>query len=582
MSKVMGELTVEGMELSHDEDENDISTARDQELEESPDTSPSDGFTAIMNEHPTSINTINNESLGNGGVAGGVKNDGMKKTLVSRGRKGAKRTSTKKKMYIEKIDSPTLINLHEMSSYGASHSFYTTPDSSARKEDHRNLSFSTKHRWTVGAKTTTCRALEFGGRVPDHWEELSKRSVPSDPKTGTRLSSTQSKIAYPCRKRKASSSAAKRGKLVHGGGGHCTITRIEKNVNINIAENAGYLVVGNNTKINICNCVKENKNELADIEEVEADGSYPSISPKKSLKVTADENFEKFMYAFQDIINRLHPLRDKGRFKEFYIVAEGFAGSSEPHIQILILIEKSMALSYQKEFTKSKEIIDEAMKMISNNLGVEMKNFLTAYSHVHLTGLSRRQNRLTEANKFVSTAKQNEEFTPFSIARVFIAYEHASNLTKTLSLMNVDEDEPWQIMKEDASKSLRECITLSQRIHETNSSIYLQRPQFSLVKLALMNLNCRTKTSRTQPVEEESIQEAERCIKKMEEYEGDISEALSIQLYVAKSDLCFRTKDFLQAKSLAQQALHIAEENTFSLEIEPIQDRLKDINKLLT
>lgn len=561
------ELPIEGMEqLIHGEHENDdISMAELELLEESPDNSPSDSFT----EHSSIPSGVS--------LADEVKNDDKQKDpiMFRQKRRNTADHTTINEIYIGHIDGPTVINVPgEITSNGTRepNDLYTTPDNNTHKDDG-NIS-STKNRLAAGsrgfgAKTPTSRALDFGDQVPNNGEELSIHPILAVVKTSKRHSS-QSQIPYPCRKRKATfPSVAK----THHGGGHSGHSgRIENY--FFIAKNEGALIIGNNNKI----CVKEIKNELGEAEEVEADGSYPSSSPQKSLKVTADENSEKFMDEFQDIINRLHPLRDKGRFKEFYSVAEGIEGSNEPHIQILILIERSMALSYQKEFAESRKLIDESIKMISNQ-GVKMKNFLLAYSLVHQTGLSRRKNRLTEADEFVSTAKQNEEFIPFGILRVFVAYEHASNLTKMLSLMNVAEEEPWQIKKEDASKSLRECISLAQRVHQENRSIYLQRKQFCLVKLALLNLNCRTKTSRTQPVKEESIHEAEHCIKEMEECEGDMSEALSIQLYVAKSDLCFRKKDFLQAKDFAEQALGIATVNTFRLEINSIQERLEDINK---
>ena len=91
-----------------------------------------------------------------------------------------------------------------------------------------------------------------------------------------------------------------------------------------------------------------------------------------------------------------------------------------------------------------------------------------------------------------------------------------------------------------------------------------------------MSLNCRTRVAREQIPTQRCIDDAKNCLKTVEErYEAEIREAPGqrIQLFVAKSDLAFRQKIYQVAQEYCVNALALAEESGFLLEIKGIKDR---------
>ena len=124
---------------------------------------------------------------------------------------------------------------------------------------------------------------------------------------------------------------------------------------------------------------------------------------------------------------------------------------------------------------------------------------------------------------------------------------------------------------------MRQCITLC--IELDDGSTYIKKHHFGLLKLALLDLNCRTRAAREHPISRKCIANAKTCLQRVEEnYQNEMGEGQKIQFFVAKSDLNYRLEDLPAAQKDASQALSLAEIHGFNLEITPIKERLEDID----
>jgi hypothetical protein len=353
-----------------------------------------------------------------------------------------------------------------------------------------------------------------------------------------------------------------------------------REVNITITNNSGNVIIGQGAA---CHVNEQNPSrEHRDGELVVADGtSMTSMfpSPQRQLVVCVDRNIMKWLNRFYTITNEIYPLRDNGRWDEFYTTVDErikFA-REKGHLEeeVFMTIEKSTALSYQKKNDQSMETVTQANSMIhANGHGLKMKEFLTVMSHCQLAALYRRQNKMFKANQAVFIAEQNAEFVPSCLAKAYVIYEKASNQALYLSIVSTLEPEREGFEKE-AKEELKNCISVCEKMLNEVDTIYLRRHLFCFLKLALMNLNCRTATARSQSVSEDSVREAKDCITRMQNaYSGQMSEATSILLLTAQCDHGYRSGDYPNAAVFGRQALEIAERLGFHLEIKELKDRL--------
>ena len=160
-------------------------------------------------------------------------------------------------------------------------------------------------------------------------------------------------------------------------------------------------------------------------------------------------------------------------------------------------------------------------------------------------------------------------------------YEMASNCTKYIS--SIPNCPARDEIVARAKDLMKQCITRCIEL-DNDGSVYIRKHHFGLIKLALMYLNCRTSVAGNQVPRQRCIDDAKNCLKTVEErYEADIREAPGqrIQLLVAKSDLGFRQQNYQVAQENCVNALALAEESGFLLEIKGIKDRLEGIATLM-
>ncbi|XP_078382943.1 uncharacterized protein LOC144665565 [Oculina patagonica] len=287
------------------------------------------------------------------------------------------------------------------------------------------------------------------------------------------------------------------------------------------------------------------------------------------------------------VLKSLHPLRDSGNWKEFNSLADSIlrANKGDLELKLLIQIEKSVVVSYQNDLEKAEAMVLEALQTLKGisqeKAKVEMNHFLVTMAHLHLTGFYRRQNKHGKAKNSITFAEQNSRKGNSRFVKALIYYEMASNLTKYISSIPLDRSAREELV-ERAKNCMKQCIDLCVEL-DKDGSVYIKKHHFGLLKLALMDLNCRTRAARAQITSSRCIEEAKNCLRVVEEkYEEEMSEGQRIQFFVAKSDLNYRQNDLEGAITHASKALDLAKAHGFSLEINAIKDRQDDITKLIT
>ncbi|XP_068691940.1 uncharacterized protein [Montipora foliosa] len=310
----------------------------------------------------------------------------------------------------------------------------------------------------------------------------------------------------------------------------------------------------------------------------------PEIFPSPSGE--RDCAFEKSMKRFHIILNRLHPLRDSGNFKDFNSIADGMLMNSKGdlELELLILLEKSVIVSYQNDLENAESMVLEVLSKLKNsNPKVEMRDYLVSMAHIYLTGTYRRQYKHGKADSTIAVAEQVLPKSQNETARfveALILYEMASNLTIYINSVPLHLSARKKLV-EQSKHYMRQCIDLS--IELDGGNLYIKKHHFGLLKLASLDLNCGTRAAREQITSDKCLADAQTCLRAVQEkYEDEMSEGQKIQFLGAKSDLNYRLGEFKAAQSEASQALSLAETLGFNLEIIPIQEKIEDISKLIT
>ena len=327
-------------------------------------------------------------------------------------------------------------------------------------------------------------------------------------------------------------------------------------------------------------------NNISD--ESDEDSYYSRCGPEIFPSVSGERDcaFEKSMKRFHIILNRLHPLRDSGNFEDFTSIADDMLMNSKGdlELELLILLEKSVIVSYQNDLENAEAMVLEALSKLKNSKAkVEMRDYLLSMAHVYLNAIYRRQYKHGKADSAIAVAEQvlpksQNETTRFVKAQIL--YEMASNLTIYVNSVPLHLSARKKLV-EQSKHYMRQCIDLS--IELDGGNLYIKKHHFGLLKLASLDLNCGTRAAREQITSDKCIADAQTCLRAVQEKsEDEMSERLKMQFLRTKSDLNYRLGEFKAAQSEASQALSLAETLGFKSEIIPIRERLEDISKLIT
>ena len=317
---------------------------------------------------------------------------------------------------------------------------------------------------------------------------------------------------------------------------------------------------------------------------ISSDGEEDTSYGTEVLRtVSGESGFEISMKKFHSVLNNLHRLRDSGNFREFNSVADRvlLANKGDDELEILILIEKSVVVSYQNTLEKAEMMVQEALDTLSKSkVKDEMFYFLVSMANLHLAGFYRRQNKHGNAHSKIKIADQNSQRVNSRFLTALIFYEKASSLIKYISVLPINAFSRSKLV-EQSKDQMKQCITLCTELD--GDSIYIKKHLSGLLKLALLDLNCHTRPARSQPTSIQSITDAKTNLEKVQKnYRKEISEQQKIQFFVAKSDLNYRLGNLQAALRDANQALSLAETHGSSLEITAIKERQEDMEKLIT
>ena len=303
----------------------------------------------------------------------------------------------------------------------------------------------------------------------------------------------------------------------------------------------------------------------------------------RTVSEESDRGFEISMKKFHSVLNNLHRLRDSGNFREFNSLADRvlLASKGDFELEILILIEKSVVVSYQNNLEKAEVMVQEALDTLSKSkVKDEMFYFLLSMANLHLASFYRRQNKHGNAHSKITIADENSQRVNSRFLTALIFYEKASSLIKYITSVSLDRSLRRKLVKQ-SKEHMRLCITIC--IELENDGIYIKKHLSGLLKLALLDLNCHTRAARKEPTSSQSIADAKTYLEKVQEnYPNEISERQKIQFFVAKSDLNYRLGDLQAAQRDANQALSLAETHGSSLEITAIKERQEDMDKQIT
>ena len=180
---------------------------------------------------------------------------------------------------------------------------------------------------------------------------------------------------------------------------------------------------------------KHRANPKFSLKTVSSDSEEDAPHGPESLPISSgeyDRGFKNSMKRFHSVLNKLHPLRDSGNFKDFISHANSvlLANKGDVEMETLILIEKSVVVSYQNDLEKAEKMVLEALETLNSKTKVKMIDFLVSMANLHLAGFYRRQNNHGEAHSKITIADQNSQRVNSRYLKALMFYEKASNLTK--------------------------------------------------------------------------------------------------------------------------------------------------------
>ena len=101
---------------------------------------------------------------------------------------------------------------------------------------------------------------------------------------------------------------------------------------------------------------------------------------------------------------------------------------------------------------------------------------------------------------------------------------------------------------EEALRNLEKCIDVCLRVEMQDEELYVKNHHFAFIKIAMLLLDCRTEAARERVLSEEFIAKGEKCLKTLETNWSQIAEGVTVQFYLASSDLEYVSKGKLSKR----------------------------------
>lgn len=301
-------------------------------------------------------------------------------------------------------------------------------------------------------------------------------------------------------------------------------------------------------------------------------------STLKELAFDSDgSSLQQGLQTFHSCSKLLHPLRDNGRWADFDRVAQELLDKAAGDLtcRIIICLEKSVALSYQKEIERSEDMVNNAVREIAKTSGSD-RRLLEVLSNCYLAGLHRRKKKIGTTQHYLEIAGKFASGFPCCLPVAILLYEKGSFKRDFAAQLLGSKKEPSAT---EAKRLMQSCVDLCNRLdHE---QVYVGKEHFAVSKLAIINLHCETSASRNETIDQSSIEEAGKYLDTLQadSYSNTELQGAKIQRLKAKVDFYYRIDRFREAETYAQEALEMAERLGFNLEKTPLNERLTDISR---
>ena len=130
---------------------------------------------------------------------------------------------------------------------------------------------------------------------------------------------------------------------------------------------------------------------------------------------------------------------------------------------------------------------------------------------------------------------------------------------------------------------MQRCIDLCWRL-DREEQVYVRKQHFAVCKMAMIDLRCETSASRRRSIPPKSIQEARKSLETLQTdyYSTKEVQSAKIQRLIAMVDFNYRLENYDEAEKYAQEALNMAKELEFNLDVMPLEERLLDIRRKIT
>ena len=298
-------------------------------------------------------------------------------------------------------------------------------------------------------------------------------------------------------------------------------------------------------------------------------------------EIDFSDSFYRGLQNFHSCSMKLHPLRDNGQWNEFYRVTQQLLDQhpADLILKSIILLEKSVALNYQKELERSEDMLNDAAKVIARIRSSD-RRLLEGLSNCYFAALYRRKKTmLGKTEKCLKLASKCVDGFPSSCLPVAILLYEKGCYKRDFAAIG-SKKEPAIT---EAKELMQQCVDVCVRLD--SKQVYVGKLHFAIAKKANINVQCETSTSRNETIDKNSLVQAGESLDTLQNEDYSkmvVSKGAKIQQLKATVDLYYRIEKFPEAEKIAQEGLEIAKKLRFNLEKQPFEERLTDIRRKMT
>lgn len=277
---------------------------------------------------------------------------------------------------------------------------------------------------------------------------------------------------------------------------------------------------------------------------------------------------------FDEIMQILLPLRDDGEWEKFDSKVDSLLQLyTDVNTQVVIFLEQAVAASYRNEMSRAEKIFRKTWSLI-NGTSTALTPLLKGRALYYLAGIRRRAEKLCDAEELVRSSSKFLKGTDFLLDQALLAYEEGS---LQLCFMGTTPCALKQRFFAEAKEKFERCFKLSEQLNEREHDIYNLKHQFTVMKKAMLFLDCNTNSCREKCVNENNIKEATRCLDGIQKLVR--SKLAQAHYALVRADQFVRLHNYKAAESLSLEAWNLARTYGFDT-LEAAGQRLQYIREI--